>query len=57
MEGRNEVNTCITSIQKTENLINMYNSNLHLNDVEISLNVLLTRRMATVTDSGYKMDI
>lgn len=26
-------------------------SNLHLNDVEISLNVLLTRRMATVTDS------
>lgn len=51
MEGRNEVNTCITSIQKTENLINMYNSNLHLNDVEISLNVLLTSRMATVTDS------
>lgn len=51
MEGRNEVNTCITSIQKTENLINMYNSNLHLNDVEISLNVLLTRRMATVSDS------
>lgn len=34
-----------------KNLINMYNSNLHLNDVEISLNVLLTRRMATVTDS------
>lgn len=31
--------------------IYIHNSNLHLNDVEISLNVLLTRRMATVTDS------